>query len=247
MQAVFNEDYQTRKNSNVKYSEVYGDDGKTEFFVFHLESSDVEIVTKGEYQIYKINIGQAPGKSYFRFRLVGNGVRDLFSEFEDPSNARLQSAFSSTEIIDFRVNEKRNIDKRFLIADMNKGQFNFIKFHFFFMCSSREDVFFTSHGPVDRCRTLEKEQWYKYININNEQTFLEPNDNKTHILVYQWSIKNKANTHINAMIKTQYEQNNKKTIVRYLFILALITIILNLISNTLFECIKSILEQLIHR
>lgn len=236
LQAVFNENYQKRNSPNIKYSEIYGESGITEFFIFHLESSDIEVEHKNGYLIFKLDIGQAPGPSYFRIRLTGDRIRSLFSEFEEPSNARLQSAFSSIEIIDFRVNEKRNIDKRFLIAEINKGTFIFTTFHFFLMCCSKEDIFFFSHGPVDRCRTLEKEQWAPYINA--EKKIFEPAEKDTHILVYQWSFKDRNDAHINAMVKTQYEQNNCKTIGWYLFILAIITVSLNLLSSVIFECFQ---------
>ncbi|SHH34993.1 hypothetical protein [Desulfosporosinus lacus] len=229
--ALFNEDYEKRTNvQNPKFSAIHlTNNGDLQFHVCHIDvKNDVTVKYCYGYKIFKIDVC-ATGSiqdCYFRFRLIGSSLTDMLSELEKPSNARLQSAFSIVEVIDFRVNEKRNITNNSLQFEMSKGIINFKKFNFFFMCSSTEEISFFSHGPFKRCRTLEADLWKSYVNLSGNYI---DTGKKNNLLVYQWSIKSRNS--INAMIKTKFENNNWATIILYVIILGILTISFNLITN----------------
>ena len=46
---------------------------------------------------------------YFRLRIMSNNYGTMFEKYK-PKNSFFDSAFIETEIIDFRINEKRNQD-----------------------------------------------------------------------------------------------------------------------------------------
>jgi hypothetical protein len=73
----------------------------------------------------------------------------------------LESAFILTEIIDFRVNQRRNLPDS-LVEITKKGiPVKFTKTHFFLMREASDDYIF-SQGLHD-CRGLEKDIWEEYI------------------------------------------------------------------------------------
>ncbi len=225
LQAVFNEDYEIRSLPHSKYCDVSSVTKEEKFSIYNIDvNTDLYIKNRYGGIIFKLLLTDSKSNSYYRFRLEGDIVANLY-KIERPANALLQSAFWNVEIIDFRVNEIRNLN-RSLIETM-KGQLNIVKYKFFYMCPSNEEILSLSHGDYKRCRYLENDIWAKYINISDNDIKL----NKA-ITAYQWNLE--GDTHVNMMIKSKYENNNIMTIFIYLLIVSIMSILFSIFGNFLY-------------
>jgi len=229
---LFNANFNKSQTANSDYYKISDQSGTNLFSIYKLKDSniDVEEINHGT----KISIcfkGRIPQNTYIRIR-INHDYTSLFSHVDTPSNELFQSAFSKTEIIDFRINEARDLSNELLEQIESDGKmYHFKKVHYFFICSSREEYVF-SHVPFISSRQLEKERWKDYIgdvNIKNEA-----------ILAYHWKIKNEEGLNdFSALVQTKYENNSSRTILKYIFFLMLLTIIFNLLSNFLYDNIVS--------
>lgn len=166
-------------------------------------------------------------KSYYRFRVRGDFTQSL-SIISRPSNAILESAFSEIEMIDFRVNEVRDLNHDLLERISGEVLPKINKQHFFFICSSEEDVI-GNHQPFLSCRNLENYRWGEYVDL--------PNSDKKTFLAYHW--KEKDRDSVSTLIKTKYEKNNWKTILKYSIIGFIIAVGIELFSNWFYDWLKS--------
>ncbi|MCL3782742.1 hypothetical protein EMN47_20335 [Prolixibacteraceae bacterium JC049] len=233
---LFNANFNKSQTANSDYYKISDQTGANLFSIYKLKESNiaVEEINHGT----KISIcfkGRVPQNTYIRIR-INHDYTSLFSHIDKPSNAIFQSAFSKTEIIDFRINEARELSNELLEHIESDGKmYYFKKVHYFFICSSRKEYVF-SHVPFVSSRQLEKERWKDYIGdkkIKDEA-----------ILAYHWKIKNEEGLNdFSALVQTKYENNSSRTIVKYIFILMLLTIIFNLLSNFIYDEICSIKEK----
>lgn len=116
---------------------------------------------------------------YIRFRLNSPNLANFTYE-ENLSNDFIQSAFSKVELLDFRINDKREIDNKLLETIIcAKRFFVFSKIHFFYIgCSSEKTDL--SNKTADNCRILESKRWSRYIDRIKY-------DKKQKIIAYQWT------------------------------------------------------------
>ncbi len=228
---LFNANYHINVDSNSDYTKIL-DNGEEKFSLYELKpESNIQVadINHGT----KITIcfkGTKPDKAYIRIR-INHDYTSLFSHIDNPSNAIFQSAFSKTEIIDFRINEARELSNELLESIEEVGvRYHFNKIHFFFICSSREEYLF-SHIPFISARQLEKDRWKNYLG--------DKSTNQEAILAYHWKEKGREEgvgiEDFNALIKTKYENNSWITISKYLIILMVFTIIFNLLSNFIYD------------
>lgn len=169
---------------------------------------------------------------YFRFRVENIPLDSIFYE-ENISNDFLQSAFSKTEMIDFRVNEVREMDpKVYEEVTSDKTFLPFSKVHFFFIGSSEDEQILGDTNYKD-CRLLNYERWKTYIGSNY--------DDKRKLIAYHWSWKGNEKQQIrgkyNIFIKTVYKSIKWKTVIRY----CSVVFALSLIATIVWELIKNIL------
>lgn len=231
LQTLFNEDYSISSPTSSKYINVTGQSDE-EFSIYCIDiKSDIEKESKFGGTIYSINLDDAKGKLYFRFRLIGDNIANFVLN-DTTAKIKIQSVFWKNEIIDFRINEKRNLNNSLL--EKVKGEFIFDELKFFLMCPSSEEVISLSHGPYKRCRRLENDLWLDYVNINNNYLH-----DKSLINVYQWNLGSKKNesglTHLNMMIRLKFEKYN---IILYFIILFIVTLSFNLS----YDLLKSIIQ-----
>lgn len=225
--AIFNENYQVTSLPNSKFYEVKKQNNEFEFDIYQLNATDINLEHKYDGTIIKIKTPNSQRKTYLRIRLGENYCKSL-STIQRPSNSLFQSAFSKTELIDFRVNEARDLDFSLLEEINSHVFFRIKKVHFFFICSSSEDVI-SSHQPFISCRNLENYRWGRYVGNYS----LSKNDT---ILAYHWRDENKHD--FNVMVKTKFEKNNWLTILLYVLILFILTLIFNLVSAKVYDLIK---------
>jgi len=224
---IFNEDYKITSNPQSKFYTISKLNNDFEFDVYKLEDSDITVTNCFEGSIIQISLPSNARKTYIRIRIGGNYC-DKIGTIEKPSNSFIQSAFSKIEFIDFRVNDLRDLNYS-LIEQINKEViFKFNKIHFYFVCSSTEDII-GSHIPCLNSRNLEQNKWQKYLHDN-----IKSKDKN--MLAYHWKeieVKN-----FNVLLKSKYEKNDWKTILWYLMILFLVTLLFNLVSSYIFEVIN---------
>lgn len=105
---------------------------------------------------------------YIRFRLNCKEIRDMLFCKIEKKNLYLESGFTALQVVDVKINKKRNLPLR-LCKFMENSNFKFATFsniHFFIMEKAQNDVISLSDDFGD-CRTLENEQWRNYLdNIN---------------------------------------------------------------------------------
>jgi len=229
LNTLFNANYNRNQKANSDYCEISNSAKEELFSIYKLKESNFSVSDLNHGT--KIGIclkGNVPDNTYIRIR-INHDYTTLFSHIDLPTNAVFQSAFSKTEIIDFRINEARELSNELLEHIDNEGVLYFFsKIHFFFICSSREEFQF-SHVPFISARQLEKDRWKNYIghdNIKDEA-----------ILAYHWKVKQgyEPINDFNSLVQTKYENNSKRTIFKYVLILMILTILFNLLSNMIYD------------
>ncbi len=239
--SIFNENYHIHDGNVVKQRSVQNSSNETLFNIYAIDflenSNDISIVdvyggTKLSIDLTSINNGNHCSKYYFRFRLKGD-VLSNFKRNHEPRNWFFQSAFTETETIDFRVNEKRNYHHSLAEHIGENNEFKIQKIHFLLMRDATED--FESQHINFTCRTLEPELWMRYI---GEEYNLE------NIIAYHWSekVKNvedaKPIDSFNTLVKMKYHRSNFKTICLYVAIIGFMSICFNLASSYILKGIQ---------
>ena len=169
---IFNTDCEIHTKDNYTIIELESDN---HLLVFPLDQviKDVYSIKKSEYgtklefdfQNFRKYVKSNPGLDvldtiYIRFQIKGNALRHHIYFDSEPLNKSFESAFSGTRMIDFKVNEKRNIDEK-VRAEIIVNHEELAKLktvHFLLMEPSAYEVkSFDNYGM--NCRELEKDLW----------------------------------------------------------------------------------------
>lgn len=226
LNAIFNENYKVTSDGTSKSSEIRDANNNFVFNIYKTSISDLDFEEKYNGTIISVNIPKELKTNYFRFRIKGVFINSL-TTISKPTNSIFQSAFSEIEMIDFRVNEIRDLNHDLLEQIKEERLLKIQKQHFFFICSKDEELI-GNHQPFLSCRNLENYKWDDYVGnkkINN-QTYL----------AYHW--KEKEVESVSTLIKTKYEKNNWKTIAKYAIFAFLFAVVVNLVSSWLYEILK---------
>ena len=228
--AIFNADLRAT-SSGTKILEVENLESHYKFNIYSLDTA--QQIKIEEYKdigvVIYINLAQIVHKRteahYFRIRIKSENVRN-FSRIYKPRNSFFESAFQNTEVIDFRINERRNLDKSILerIDSCVLPKINKINF---FLLRNEKDDYVLSHKPSDNCRGLEKGLWRIYLGDNYMQD---------DILAYHW--KEKDTDSFRLLIKMKFEKNNVETIVKYILVIAGLSILFNVSASGIYDGIK---------
>lgn len=222
---LFNEDYRVSSRANEKIVEVL-DVNRTPVFYIYVLDLNSNIVIENAYggSIIKIHIPQelANKKHYYRIRLKNSYV-DSISRIYTPPNSVLESAFSQTELVDFRLNEKRNLSSSLLERMHLEGEVSFTKTHLFLMREASDDYVY-SHKPPHGSRQLEADLWKGYIGA--DYSFDK-------MIAYHWK---ETNTHhsFSAFAKFRYIRCNPLTIATFIIIIIILGILAGLVADILF-------------
>lgn len=149
VQGVFNEDYFVK--ADTKETIVLNSNGER-FRICFLDNKSEDIKVEKKYDgtlvsfdVRKNEEDKSHRKSYYRFRIKDLKSKKFFPFIEHykPKNSFFESAFIETEMIDVRINEKRN-QNRNLIDDIKKvkqyTRFVLTKVNFFVITSENDDV-----------------------------------------------------------------------------------------------------------
>lgn len=224
--AIFNENYKVISAPSSKSFEIRNTKNEFVFNIYKTSNSDLFFEQKHGGSIISINIPKQEKANYFRFRIKGDFINSL-STISVPTNSILESAFSEIEMIDFRVNEIRDLNHDLLEQIKLERLLKIQKQHFFFICSKDEELI-GNHQPFLSCRNLENYKWDHYVDI--------PKVNNQIYLAYHW--KETDVESVSTLIKTKYEKNNWKTILKYAIFAFIIVIATELLSNWLYDFLK---------
>lgn len=237
--AIFNEHYKL-SGIGTKILKVERQDGSDTFNIYRLDlNSDVSLTQHYSGTVIEINLSKITQRVtepfYFRFRIRSPKVQQFTKEYE-PENRLFESAFTNTEIVDFRINEIRSLDKSLVEKMDSDGGLPFIgKIHFILLRNAKDDYIF-SHKPITSCRELEKEIWKTYLELNNRKY------HKDKILAYHWKEESKndpkSDPAFRSLIKMKFEKNNCKTMAKYLLIIAVLSVSFNLLSSFIYNKIE---------
>ena len=221
---LFNEDYRVSLGAQEKIVKVLNVDGTLIFHIYVLDlDTDVSIENAFGGSIIKIRIPPelTDKKHYYRIRLK-NPYVDSISHIYTPPNSVLESAFSQTELVDFRINEKRNLNSSLLERIHSEGEVSFSKTHLFLMREASDDYVY-SHKPPDGSRQLEEDLWKSYIGGDY------PFDK---MIAYHWK---ETDTHpsFSAFAKFRYIRCTPLTIAIFIAIIIVLGFVSGLVANLL--------------
>lgn len=233
--AVFNEPYNTLETNDPKYFTVV-DKSHSIFNVYRLDiSNDIKLEQKFNGTIIRIPFKQYNSlPTYYRFRLKALFVKKL-SYVYSPSNSFLESVYSNIEVIDFRINDTRNLDVSLVEYINSQDKFNIRLVHYFVMRSVK-DEYVVSNQELTSVRQLEDKTWESYV---NKQEYIYGKS-----FAYHLKKKVEKDTYIDefsAVLKFRFEDNK---LLWYFFYLLLFAVFTEVVGSGIYDCLKLILNKL---
>lgn len=232
--AIFNENYEMISDfTHPKHRTIKDKAQKTIFVIYSIDIKSDDILLSDCYGGTKVSIkipastAQENHKIYIRIRLKGNAVKYFIREYT-PKNWFFQSAFTSIDAIDFRINEKRNCNDSLAEKITEEQLFNINKIDFLVMRDAQDDLI--ANNLRITCRELEVDLWQEYV---GKEYGVE------NIIAYHWSEKasevpnesRKFLDSFNAWVKIKYHKSNFKTIILYILIIGIMSISFNILST----------------
>lgn len=230
-QLIFNDDCEMETNAG--YTEVKLSETE-KLLVFLLEQDcGIESVIDNNKNYSTISIKMKPFRDYIkavpafqniedkyqsiylRFRVKGIALKDILFFDSEQTNKSFESAFSATRVLDFKINQSRNIEN-VLRVGMNRNGYEMVKFskvHFLIMLPSAYDL--DQYSGNINCRELESGVWNDYFGQDIDF-------HKGHVLAYHWkrSAKESASTfeEFSCFAKINYRKTKPKMLMAYIII-----------------------------
>lgn len=164
-------------------------------------------------------------ESYFRFRIELNesDIKSL-SRVYDPKWSLITNYFETCEIIDFRINEARNLPddvKKELVEP------SYIKKVHFFLIRDAKSEYRMSHDAYHRCRILENDIWDKYLGTDIDDTV------DSQMLIYHWKEKSDIESieHFSAFAKFTRRTLKALDVIWIALIIIMLSVIAGWITN----------------
>ncbi len=212
--AIFNEEFSAHATSvQSKILKIVDGENDVKFHVYMIDKkNDISRRRKNNYGGTVINIKSSSGAEfkplYYRIRISSNNLEKLYTTYT-PENQWLDSHITHTELIDFRINEKRNLDRSLLEEMRNSGEVYFKAVDYFIMREFKYD-YVSSHKEMVRSRRLEPDLWDSYVGDDCECSST---------IAYHWTWKNEVG--FNAFVKYRFSESDKTNKIRFcIFLLA---------------------------
>ncbi len=164
---------------------------------------------------------------YIRFRITTNALKNSIYFDSEPLNKSFDSAFSGTRVIDFKINENRNLGE-VIVDSVNLEQYEWPEFeavHLLVMEPSSYDVESIPNEKMT-CRELEADLWDDYYESNMDSS-------KGHILAYHWKWKESKSPA--SLIKVKYSRTKKSILVAY----SLVVVALGALGSLIVSFVQS--------
>lgn len=194
-----------------------------------------------------LNLPNESNYGYFRFRIMLSKYnKEKISTYYKAKDRFFSAKDEMIELIDFRINEIRNIPPQFKEELVKRDIISSV--HFFAIREVNTE-FLMSDDKYSRCRLLEGPLWKSYLESNQ---FLKIN-NIPLSLIYHWKKKGKINVNMRenldkytAFAKFSYSRFSISAILRNIIVIILLAISANSIYFVLYErWFKDILSTLI--
>ncbi|MCM5509790.1 hypothetical protein [Vibrio sp. SCSIO 43169] len=184
--------------------------------------------------LFKVAKGNVKNSVYFRFRikLLDEKAIRRISTITKPKYSVLLGDLNKTEIVDFRLNEARNLPFKIRAKVNSSKPLNTI--HFFLIREAISD-FKASHSNYKRCRVLETDIWDKYLGLD---------DTKSQYLIYHWSEKAKDTSrsfidHFSAFAKFTSNQVSIRLVLVVIFVTFMIGVVSGVFGNLFWHKLTS--------
>lgn len=241
--AIFNKSYTTTIVANSKIIQVQDGNGE-KFNIYQLDiAHDIELEPFADGTIIKIptqnivnshrtlmstGLGIDTKSYYLRFRIKNVDLDFLIHEYK-PLVKGLQSAFSSTHMIDFRYHNIRSLHKS-LIERFSEGENQIVPVtavHFLFMTKAYVDV---EGGPFKSIRQLEKNVWEDYVDKKNVKD----------LVAYHYVDKVKSDSYLTSSELFMKCKVERSVIPRYIGLTIAFGVLGSVIGSLVFEGLKYI-------
>lgn len=226
---VFNEDYMLSQAPQSKIVKAHNSNSNEAMNIYCLDV-DSDVIVERSYggtiiSFSRPDVMDGTAIEYYRFRISSDGFGRIIKPYS-PKNLFLQSAFSTTEAIDFRFNDYRSLSPSLIEVMRNNASYKIGKVHFLLIVEADVDLMYASTVPT--ARELEKDTWEKYYkNLDNK-----------HVVAYHWRVKSsdpqKLIENCIMFVKTRVHTCNWITILIYLIAAGILAIGFNYISHLLF-------------
>lgn len=237
LKGIFNENYVISDNtSNPKNLLVKDDETNKVLFSIYTFTDENDLKIENAYAgtIISFAVKQAAQTEtrYYRFRIA---TRDYspFVEHHRPKNTFFESAFIETELLDFRINEKRNQDPNLIEKITEHMRFQLDNINFFVMTSINDEVISDGVNLIYKRQLEMGGFWKSYLGIDYKKMSVYKSNNVR---------KNSSIEDFSCFAKINYRKSNVLTIFKYLFVLLIITILYsvcaNMISNMVWHYIE---------
>lgn len=233
--AVFNEDYGVLVRTGEKTIEIQKSDATPVFNIYILDlENDVSVDSQfgGSTICIRIPNHLRDKRHYYRIRLKCAFVNQTGYVYMPPPSSILEGAFFQTELVDFRLNEKRNLPSSLLEAVRQNGEVRFTKTHFFLMREASDDYIFSHKPPAGR--QLEKDLWRSYI--GDDYSFKQ-------ITAYHWK-EIVLHDSFSIFVKFRSFHSGLRTILIAVVVIIILGTISSFLGNLLFSLIDRYLIRL---
>ena len=230
---VFNSDCSFQRKNGDLSLKINENDNDKQFLLYNMNNEKVDYKTQDDLCLITFDFSDLNEDAnykeysdlYIRFRINSDEIKkELFCNIKE-KNLFLESAFISTQIVDLKINKKRNIGEEYLRKFRREHYIfaEFDKIHFLIMEPANADVNILGAESYE-CRKLEDE-WREYI---------RPMSLKKDILVYHCRYKKGSDDLIKDYGKT-IKITSSSTTMKIICIYITVIIIINLVSNAIFQ------------
>ena len=229
--AVFNADLSITETTNSKVAKITDKKGVPQFNIYSIDTkNDIKVPKKYEGSIIRMDVNKIlPDEPiYYRIRINSSGL-DKFNVVYMLKSSWLEHFSTNTELVDFRVNEKRNLGDT-LLEEMNREDGVVFKDVDFFVMREFTYDYVSSIKELHRSRLLEEDVWQLYVGDDYDCS---------KIIAYQlkWEKKDKDIIGFNAFIKYKFLESNWKTIGRFICILIGIGLVGGFLATLIGYCL----------
>ena len=219
------------KKETVLLFPIKSDNGDFLQYISKNENGSNGFVLKIDFTTCK-NLPENIETIYLRFRIKNIESKKLLSTLSEKNNY-LESAFVERQILDFKLNNVRTLDRFQLSGFLGDGYLlaQFSAIHLFVMVPSDYEI--TIWGDFSECRQLEKGEWNNYLLDN-------VSGNTTDISAYHWKQKKNKDIFVDEfaqLIKMEHKTTKFKLIIIY----CAIVIALGAAGSGLVEFVKWLL------
>ena len=224
LKGIFNEDYEcVGKTGHL----IIKDNDVQKFFVHKIIVGEVTVKNNYGGTLVSINIdtndyvtkGYNSMPLYIRFRIVCADFGPLF-RIVKPNNSFFESAFNENELIDFRLNEKRNQDEELIVKMEKQSSLKISKINFFIISPVEHELKSNGSNLTYKRQLENNHYWENYL------------DDKEYNSMIVYKVKAEENIKdFSVYSNFQYRKSNKLTIIKYVGIIGFMSIIFNLIAS----------------